>query len=212
MSLGLLRNILEKLNFPPYQRRRSGGGSEGQRRAGEPEPRSVDSVSIDRSGEGERIGTQRNRPSTRLPIAIWLMIVFLLLAATVGLVVLWRRHAIPPALDTGDRKEQATQDDLLAPVEVFELAQQRAAADDYRGAVRYLLLATLLALEEQEVLRFDHALTNRELLRNSRVNPTLREILTRITRTFDRAWYGLEAVSQADYESLVTQVENLMRL
>ena len=66
--------------------------------------------------------------------------------------------------------------------------------------------------EGEVILRFDQALTNRELLRSTQANPILSEALAPVTVAFDRVWYGFEPLTQSDYETLVEQVETLNQL
>jgi len=111
--------------------------------------------------------------------------------------------------DDDDDDGEDGEDDVTSSVEAVDRAQQLVTMRDYRAAVRYLFLAALLALDERRLLRFDPALTNRELLRDTRSNPALSEALTPVTVAFDRVWYGSEALTQSDYETLVEQIESL---
>lgn len=76
-------------------------------------------------------------------------------------------------------------------------AQTAAAEGDYRRAMRYRYLATLLALDEAERLRFDPALTDGEYLR--RAPAALREALRPLVLGFQRVWYGGYPAGAADY-------------
>jgi hypothetical protein len=76
-------------------------------------------------------------------------------------------------------------------------AQTAAAEGDYRRAMRYRYLATLLALDEAERLRFDPALTDGDYLR--RAPASLREALRPLVLGFQRVWYGGYPAGEADY-------------
>jgi hypothetical protein len=78
-------------------------------------------------------------------------------------------------------------------------AAEAATAGDYRRAIRYRYLATMLGLDEADRLQFDRALTNLEHLR--RAPAGLREALRPLVLTFDRIWYGGGAASAADYQT-----------
>lgn len=88
-------------------------------------------------------------------------------------------------------------------------ALEKARAGDYRAAVRYLYLSTLLHLDERGLLRFDRTLTNREYLHTVRDQPTLRRLLSPVVGTFDRVWYGRGAVTEEDLTAYQRQVEDL---
>jgi hypothetical protein len=142
--------------------------------------------------------------------------------------VLWMRRAQEPETDSdgddeeeeeeGSEEEEETkaeaveEEDVTSPVEAVDRAQQLVTMKDYRAAIRYLFLAALLALDERKLLRFDHTLTNREMLRDVQANPTLSAVLTPLTAAFDRVWYGFEPLTQSDYEILVEQIESLNQL
>ena len=80
---------------------------------------------------------------------------------------------------------------------------------DYRTAVRYLYLSSLLVLDEQGLLRYDRSRTNREYLRSVSSRPELAIPLRKVIDVFDRVWYGFEAVDENTYKSYVQQVEEL---
>jgi hypothetical protein len=77
-------------------------------------------------------------------------------------------------------------------------AAEAAAGGDYRRAIRYRYLATMLGLDEADRLRFDRALTNLEHLRRAPAH--LREALRPLVLTFDRVWYGGNPATAADYQ------------
>ena len=68
----------------------------------------------------------------------------------------------------------------------LQRAQTFSAGGDYRTAVRYLYLSTLLLLEERGLFRYDRSLTNREYLRRVAHDPTLSAILQDVVEVFDR--------------------------
>ncbi len=77
-------------------------------------------------------------------------------------------------------------------------AAEAATGGDYRRAIRYRYLATMLELDEADRLHFDRALTNLEHLRRAPVH--LREALRPLVLTFDRVWYGGSPATAADYQ------------
>jgi hypothetical protein len=78
-------------------------------------------------------------------------------------------------------------------------AETAAGAADYRKAIRYRYLATLLALDEAGHMRFDPALTNHEYLQ--RAPAPLREPLGPLVGIFERLWYGGFPATAEDYRA-----------
>jgi hypothetical protein len=86
-------------------------------------------------------------------------------------------------------------------------AQERAAelrsAGDYRTALRYLFLATMLGLQERGALTLRPGVTNREYLaglrQDSRQPAELEEALQELVDDFDRVWYGHLPLDGAGY-------------
>lgn len=100
---------------------------------------------------------------------------------------------------------------MISAAAAFQQASSLAHDGDYRTAMRYLYLSALLWLDERELLRYDRALTNREYLERLRDNPDLRAHLTPIVDTFDRVWYGYDALNADDFASYQQQVEDLRK-
>jgi len=88
-------------------------------------------------------------------------------------------------------------------------SREMAQAGDYRTAVRLLYLSTLLLLEEQDLLRYDRTLTNREYLRQMAARPTLAGALRPIVDTFDEVWYGEAEPGADEYKAYAEQVQRL---
>lgn len=98
----------------------------------------------------------------------------------------------------------------LSSVQSSQRAIEQAEAGNYRDAIRYLYLTTLILLDERGLLRFDHSLTNREYLQRLGSTP-LGQLLTPIVDTFDRTWYGHTLPTREEYEryaALVNEVRN----
>jgi hypothetical protein len=106
--------------------------------------------------------------------------------------------------------EAGTDEEVGEPVRSRQ-AEERAArlsqAGDYRSALRYLVLSTLLALQERDVLTLRPGLTNRELLRLLRQpgqpghtrSDEIAEALQVLIDAFDRVWYGHQPLGAAEY-------------
>lgn len=100
-------------------------------------------------------------------------------------------------------------DELLTSKGALKRAETLSMKGDYRSAIRYLYLSSLLVLDEQGLLRYDRSRTNREYLRSVSSRPELAEPLKDVINVFDRVWYGFESVDEQEYQSYVEQVEEL---
>lgn len=100
-------------------------------------------------------------------------------------------------------------DDTLAETssQAFSKAQQLVVAGDYRAAVRQLYIATLLLLDERGRINFDRSLTNREVLHHATSDARIATALEPIVATFDRTWYGFEALTDAEFTEYRNRVE-----
>lgn len=91
-------------------------------------------------------------------------------------------------------------------------ATTAAGAGDFREAMRLLYLAALLHLDEVGLLRFDRALTNREVLATVVSRTTLYTALSPVVTQFDRVWYGHAPFGASDFEQMEGQIEQLRQM
>jgi len=91
----------------------------------------------------------------------------------------------------------------------LQRAQTLSMQGDYRNAVRFLYLSSLLVLDEQGLLRYDRSRTNREYLRSVASRPDLADPLRDVIDVFDRVWYGYETVDKQTYQTYREHVEEL---
>ncbi|MDT8307258.1 MAG: DUF4129 domain-containing protein [Anaerolineae bacterium] len=99
----------------------------------------------------------------------------------------------------------------LTAEQALRHAEANSQQGDYRSAVRYLYLSTLLLLEEHGVLRYDRSRTNREYLRTVAGMPELYATLHSVVDVFDRVWYGFQPLDEAGYAQYERQVNALRR-
>jgi hypothetical protein len=99
----------------------------------------------------------------------------------------------------------------LTATTAFQQAGNLARGGDYRTAVRYLYLSSLLWLDERDLLRYDRALTNQEYLARLGNNPQLQARLMPIVTTFDRVWYGHAQLDDEGFQTYQQQVEELRK-
>jgi hypothetical protein len=116
------------------------------------------------------------------------------------------RRATATTEDDADQSEE-----VLTSREALTQASTLARDGDRRAAVRYLYLAALLRLDEQGLLHYDRALTNREYIERVRDNPKLHENLRAIVEIFDQVWYGHLPIEADTFERYRLQVERLGR-
>lgn len=100
-------------------------------------------------------------------------------------------------------------DDMLTSKGALKRAETLSTQGDYRNAIRYLYLSSLLVLDEQGLMRYDRSRTNREYLRSASSNPELAKPLRDVIDVFDRVWYGFETVDEQTYQSYVRRVDEL---
>jgi hypothetical protein len=93
--------------------------------------------------------------------------------------------------------------------EAVDEGRALVAAGNYRGAVRHLFLAALLTLDKRNLIQYDKTRTNHEILSEAELRSTIVDTLAPVVETFERVWYGFEAVGAAEYEVLVGQIELL---
>jgi hypothetical protein len=105
---------------------------------------------------------------------------------------------------------QGSEDEaLLTSRGALQRAQTLSTQGDYRSAIRYLYLSSLLVLDERGLLRYDRSRTNREYLRSVSSKPQLATPLRDVIDVFDRVWYGFESVDEQTYQSYLQQVDEL---
>ena len=105
---------------------------------------------------------------------------------------------------------QASEDEaLLTSKGALQRAQTLSTQGDYRNAIRFLYLSSLLVLDERGLMRYDRSRTNREYLRSVSSRPQLANPLRDVIDVFDKVWYGFESVDEQTYQSYLKHVDEL---
>lgn len=91
-------------------------------------------------------------------------------------------------------------------------AQHHSQHGDYRLALRYLYLSTLLLLNERGMIQYDRTRTNREYLQSVAHHPRLKDTLQEMVEIFDHTWYGLAAPDAQTYARFENMVRDLRRV
>ncbi len=89
-------------------------------------------------------------------------------------------------------------------------ASQRAAAGDYRSAIRLTYIAALWKLGESGILTLEKNRTNWEYQRALRQqSQSLHDDLLPATRLFDRVWYGREPGTETEFAAISAVYDKL---
>ena len=111
--------------------------------------------------------------------------------------------------DAKARADAVLEEEDISAGEALDRAHTTARSGDYRTAVRYLYLSSLLWLDERKLVRYDRSLTNREYLQRASGNPALHERLAPVVGTFERVWYGRDTLEEADFTAYEAQIKGL---
>lgn len=84
-----------------------------------------------------------------------------------------------------------------------------AGRGDYREAIRLAYWAGIFRMEELGAWQADRARTHREYLRLLAADDAHRTPLARMTSQFELVWYGGNAASARDFETVIEQLEAL---
>jgi hypothetical protein len=144
----------------------------------------------------------------RLPVGNLISILATLLVA-VALAYALRGLVADFTADAALTAEEELGGESLTADLALKRAQELSGGGDYRTAVRYLYLSSLLLLEERGLLRYDRSLTNREYLRSVAHRPELAAVLREVIDVFDRVWYGFQLLEANEYEQYAQRVATL---
>jgi len=98
---------------------------------------------------------------------------------------------------------------LLSADQALAQARDHSRRGDYRSAVRYLYISSLMLLEERDLIRYDRTQTNQEYLRGVAGRPELAAILRDVIDVFDRVWYGFQSLDEQAFSHYANRVEQL---
>ncbi len=140
----------------------------------------------------------------------WVVII-LAAAALLAVLAVLARAALP--LFRGDRRARPDGGTAAPPPDTPEnllgLAEARARAGDFRGAVRAIFRWTLLSLHQAGRLDFAPSLTNREHLARLRADAGARAAFVELCGEFELAWYALRSVSREEYATFRARCQHL---
>lgn len=84
--------------------------------------------------------------------------------------------------------------------DLFSEAEQLARDGNLRAAIRKGYIALLCDLSDRKIVRLARHKTNRDYLRDVRMENSLFENMAGLTRNFESNWYGIRITEQADWE------------
>ena len=90
-----------------------------------------------------------------------------------------------------------------------KLAEERAAARDWREAVHCLYWAAIALMESRRAWRPNPTRTPREYLRLLRPGSASQQALHDLTRGFERIWYGDTMADESQYQAVLTSFRAL---
>jgi hypothetical protein len=86
---------------------------------------------------------------------------------------------------------------------LFDQAARAVAESRWAEAIRLGLLALIARLQQQGLLRYDPARTNREYQADLRPAQGLAAVFGQVARPYERVWYGGAAATRADAEQVL---------
>jgi len=98
---------------------------------------------------------------------------------------------------------------LVSADQALAQAHDHSRRGDFRSAVRYLYISSLMLLEERGLIRYDRTQTNQEYLRGVAGKPELAAILRDVIDVFDRVWYGFQSLDEKAFAHYARRVEQL---
>lgn len=140
--------------------------------------------------------------------ATWITTIASILLAAV-IVFVFRTLFVDFIKEAQMNGEEDGESEPLTSEAAFEKAQTLSRGGDYRSAVRYLYLSSLLLMDERGVLRYDRSKTNREYLRSVANSPELAKPLEEVIEVFDNVWYGYHSLEEDTFKHYSDRVEEL---
>lgn len=136
------------------------------------------------------------RPTAVIPAAILLLMVvvvgYLIARGAMGKLVV-------------ERSAQEEYEAPTTPAAAGRRAGDLAAEGNYRDALRYLFLSTMLQLQEHGLIELRPGMTNREYLRalvsSGSVPGPVADPLSALVDRFDDVWYGHRSIDAAGYQN-----------
>lgn len=153
---------------------------------------------------GRQVAIDPSRGSAITVVVQWLVIV---VAAAVLLYVI--KLILPKFRRRRKKKEKAKLEprivlgEQLQPeasaVDLLQEAEALARGGQIRAAIRKAYIALLVELGDRKVVSLAHHKTNRDYLRSVRHHRDLYPVMSRLTDSFEKHWYGFGQAEAADW-------------
>jgi len=150
----------------------------------------------------------------KTPVRIVLIVFLFLFLALTALILFrtWQKRRIGPVETMGtsvipvpDLTDETVKADELSTNRWLTLAEELAAKEELRLAMRALYLATLAHLADREMLTIESYKSNREyeheLKRRAHEHRELILIFSKNLKVFERAWYGMYHIARSEFGS-----------
>jgi Domain of unknown function (DUF4129) len=111
----------------------------------------------------------------------------------------WLRRSAPAARPA----ERLISQELPEATKLYEEATRALSEGKFAEALRLAFLALIARLQEQGLLRYDPARTNREYQADLGRLPDLAALFSVVARPYERVWYGRMPASGADAKSVL---------
>lgn len=138
-----------------------------------------------------------------LKVLYWIIVVLCVIACAIVFWVIWQtwRQRV-----SGEDSSQLLGMSALPEVRkqaqaLFRQAEEAAAANDFQEALRLIMTACLLLLEERSVVAFQETLTNGEYLGRLAERRQLQDLFRDPLKRFDGIVYGFTTAVRSDYEA-----------
>lgn len=130
-------------------------------------------------------------------LAAALIISLAALAVFTGLLIwIMRRHSLATAAGSG---ESALQGGKGTPRAALAASREAAGKGSHKEAIRLLLLALLLQLDEEGALEYHYSRTNGEYLRQLQFF-SARPVAAELFSLYEKIWYGRSRCRREDYD------------
>ncbi|MFZ4793191.1 MAG: DUF4129 domain-containing protein [Blastocatellia bacterium] len=125
---------------------------------------------------------------------------------------IWHRFRLSPRRneETADREVlgEVIGSDVGAP-DLLQRANRLADEGEYRAAIRFAYISTLLHLANHGQIRLQPTKTNRDYLEEFRPPATLDQTFSQLTAWFEDFWYGVRPATADDFELFASQANEL---
>lgn len=169
--------------------------------------------------EGQPASEKSNWKTPVRIVLILFLCLFLALMAFIFIRIRQKRRAGPvetmaaAVIPVPDLTDETVKADDLSTNRWLTLAEELAAKEELRLAMRALYLATLAHLADHEMLTIDSYKSNREyeheLKRRAHKHGELILIFSKNLKVFERAWYGMYPIARSEFGSFAGNQERI---